>query len=85
MVILGLAIATWSCKPKDPSIQQDDAPKPGLILYVSPMGHDDSDGRTETTAFRTVIRARDEIRILKAGGPLPTSGVAVKLFPVVIR
>jgi hypothetical protein len=48
-------------------------------LYVSPSGNDQSNGKTPAGAFATLGRARDEIRHLKASGPLPSGGVAVEI------
>jgi hypothetical protein len=55
------------------------AAEPGLRLHVSPAGSDSGDGRPPATGFATLERARDEIRRLKASGPLPSGGVAVEL------
>ncbi len=53
-------------------------------LYVSPAGDDAWSGRERTGRepdgpFRTLERARDEIRRLKAGSGLPEGGVVVEL------
>ncbi len=83
LTIYGLACATGSgSRPKEESAasgQADEPPKPGLHLYVSPAGDDANDGRSETAAFKTITRARDEIRTLKANSPLPGGGVAVEI------
>lgn len=54
-------------------------PQPGMRLYVSTSGSDAHDGRSETNPFKTIARARDEIRKLKDAGPLPEGGVAVEI------
>jgi hypothetical protein len=58
-----------------------EAPKPALRLHVSPTGSDDNDGRTETMAFQSIVRARDEVRALKAARELPAGGVVVEIAP----
>ncbi len=79
----GLICATCSCsRPKEESVataKTIEPPKPGLHLYVSPNGDDANDGRSETAAFKTITRARDVIRTLKASAPLPAGGVAVEI------
>jgi len=62
------------------------AAEPAVTLYVSTQGSDAWSGATaEPTAdgtdgpFATLERARDEVRKLKAAGPLPEGGVAVEL------
>ena len=59
---------------------------PGLMLHVSTQGNDGWSGRPPGVnapgydgPFRTLERARDEIRKLKAAGPLPEGGVTVEL------
>jgi hypothetical protein len=47
-------------------------------LYVAPNGNDANPG-TEDRPFATLQRARDEIRRLKVGGPLPAGGITVEL------
>ena len=47
-------------------------------FHVAPGGSDANPG-TEARPFATLERARDEIRRLKAAGPLPAGGVAVEL------
>ncbi len=56
----------------------------GLRLYVAPNGNDAWSGRLPEAKngdgpFATLERARDEIRKLKQGGPLPEGGVTVEL------
>ncbi len=55
-----------------------------MTLYVAPEGNDTWTGRERTLRgpdgpFRTLERARDEIRALKAGPGLPDGGVVVEL------
>ena len=51
----------------------------GLRLYVSPTGDDHNNGRSESTAFASLTRARDEIRKLSSGSP-PKGGVTVEIM-----
>jgi len=51
----------------------------GPTLYVSPKGDDTGSGSKEKP-FRTLQRARDEIRKLKNAGGLPEGGVTVELL-----
>jgi len=56
----------------------------GQTLYVAPSGQDDWSGqrpkkRGVKGPFKTLERARDEIRKLKAAGALPRGGVTVEL------
>lgn len=58
----------------------------GLTLYVATNGNDAYSGRTATRTakdgpFRSLERARDEIRKLKAAGPLPERGFTVEIQP----
>lgn len=48
-------------------------------LFVAPDGRDSHDGTSPARAFASLQRARDEIRHLKAAGPLPPGGVTVEL------
>ena len=48
-------------------------------LFISPTGEDANPG-TEDRPFATLQRARDEIRQLKAAGPLPFGGITVELL-----
>ena len=55
-----------------------------LKLYVAPGGDDAWSGRAATRTgtdgpFKTLERARDEIRKAKASGPLPSHGVTVEI------
>ena len=50
---------------------------PKKVFYVSPEGDDSGDG-TKARPFRTLAKARDAVRALKAAG-MPQGGVAVKL------
>ena len=50
-------------------------------LFVAPDGDDRHDGKTVTSAFASIARARDEIRSIKAGGPLPPGGITVEIRP----
>jgi len=50
----------------------------GMRLYVAPDGHDEAAG-TEQAPFRTVHRARDEVRRLKGQGELPPGDVRIVL------
>lgn len=43
---------------------------PAVTFYVSATGNDDSEG-SSTAPFRTIEAARDAVRKLKTGGPLP--------------
>ncbi len=52
-----------------------------LNLYVSPAGKDTASGRSARASFRTLERARDEIRQIKQAGKLPADGVVVELQP----
>ncbi|MGA3244697.1 MAG: right-handed parallel beta-helix repeat-containing protein [Bacteroidota bacterium] len=54
------------------------AEKEGKTLYVSPAGADNNPG-TREKPFRTLERARDEIRTLKRTDKLPDGGVTVFL------
>lgn len=47
-------------------------------LFVATNGND-LDAGTEATPFRTLERARDEIRRMKAVGPLPVGGITVEV------
>lgn len=51
---------------------------PALEIHVAPSGNDANSG-TKEKPFATPERARDEIRRMKAAGPLPDGGVAVEL------
>ncbi|MBN1341048.1 MAG: right-handed parallel beta-helix repeat-containing protein [Phycisphaerae bacterium] len=51
-------------------------PKAGVELHVAPNGVDTQPG-TRQQPFRTLERARDEIRAIKKRGGLPAGGVAV--------
>ncbi len=58
----------------------------GLTLHVAPGGQDTWSGRQAAPGngdgpFATLPRARDEIRKLKAAGPLPAGGVTVEVAP----
>jgi hypothetical protein len=66
-----------SLPPRD-SADTDDPRR----LFVSPMGDDEATGLSRAYAFRTLSRARDAIRELKAaspGGVVPPGGVVVEL------
>ncbi len=52
----------------------------GMSLFVSPDGDNARDGRSETGAFATITRARDEIRKIKSAGGLPNGGVRVEIL-----
>jgi parallel beta-helix repeat protein len=56
----------------------------GVNLYVASTGNDASPG-TAARPFATLQRARDEIRHLKAAGPLPEGGVTVEVQGGVYR
>ena len=47
-------------------------------FYVSPSGNDANPG-TKDLPFATLQRARDEIRRIRASGPLPAGGITVEL------
>ena len=47
-------------------------------IHISPSGNDANSG-TKDRPFATLQRARDQIRHLKAGGPLPAGGITVEL------
>lgn len=51
----------------------------GLDLYVSPRGNDSADGRSEKTAFASLLRARDAIRHFRNSGKWPAEGISVEL------
>ncbi len=51
-------------------------PKPGIELHVAPGGADTNVGTTERP-FRSLERARNEIRAIKKRGGLPLGGAAV--------
>ncbi len=51
----------------------------GLELFVTSTGNDRQDGKSLTTAFATIARARDEIRQFTAVGNLPAGGVTVEI------
>jgi hypothetical protein len=58
----------------------------GLTIYLSPRGNDKWDGlraapKGAAGPFRTLERARDEIRALKQAGKLPAGPVTVELAP----
>ena len=62
------------------------APMTAATLYVAPDGNDASSGKLpqpntqgKDGPFRTLERARDEIRKLKAAGTLPKGGLIVEL------
>ncbi len=48
-------------------------------LFVATTGNDGQDGKSLATAFGTIVRARDEIRLLEATGSLPAGGVTVEI------
>ena len=52
--------------------------RPAATFYVSPTG-DDANPGTRKRPFQTLEKARDAVRALKAGGPLPEGGLAVVL------
>ena len=58
------------------TVNADVAP---LHLYVSTDGDEARNGRRPSMAFRTLERARDEIRDRKASGKLPESGAIVEI------
>jgi tetratricopeptide (TPR) repeat protein len=58
--------------------------RPEPTFFVSPSG-DDANSGTHDSPFRTLERARDALRALKAAGPLPVGGVAVVLAGGVYR
>jgi hypothetical protein len=47
-------------------------------LFVATNGNDTNPG-TEEKPFATLERARDEIRHIKSGGPLPVGGITVQV------
>lgn len=49
-------------------------------LFVSPGGDDTHDGKSASTPFATIQRARDEIRAIKSAGRLPAGGVTVEIL-----
>ena len=51
---------------------------PAATLYLATNGKDTNPG-TEAEPFATLQRARDEVRRLKARGPLPAGGITVEL------
>ena len=53
--------------------------QPKSAFYVSPDGDDAADG-SAASPFRTLVRARDAVRALKAAKGLPEGGVAVHLL-----
>lgn len=82
-IVFAVAISSCSRPGKQDAATGTEAranePVPGLMLHVSPSGSDTADGRSQATAFLSIARARDEVRALKAAGPLPTGGVAVEI------
>jgi hypothetical protein len=53
-------------------------PKPTTSFFVAPDGNDANSG-TKQQPFRTIQRARDAVRAIKASGPLPAGGIEVCL------
>ena len=56
----------------------------GLVLHVAPNGNDGWSGRVAAPKdgdgpFRTLERARDELRNIKKAGTLPAGGIVVEL------
>ena len=56
----------------------------GLVLHVAPSGNDGWSGRLAASKdadgpFRTLLRARDEIRKIKKAGTPPAGGIVVEL------
>jgi Right handed beta helix region len=49
-------------------------------MYVASDGDDRHDGKSVSTAFATINRAREEIRKMKSAGPLPVGGVTVEIL-----
>jgi hypothetical protein len=49
-----------------------------VTLHVATHGNDANPG-TEAKSFASIERARDEIRRLKAAGPLPSGGIVVEI------
>ena len=74
ILCLGLALSACS---RPGAVAPTAPPATALRLCVSATGDDGGDGRTAATAFRTIGRARDEVRALKAKGPLPDGGIEV--------
>ncbi|MEN6544668.1 MAG: right-handed parallel beta-helix repeat-containing protein [Armatimonadia bacterium] len=57
-----------------------------VTMYVSPTGNDEYNGKAAVRKgpngpFKTLVRARDEIRKMKQAGVLPVGGVTVELQP----
>ena len=57
-----------------------DGNKCGLQLYVAPEGNDNASGKSPATAFKTLEKARDEVRAIIKNGKLPKGGIAINLL-----
>lgn len=57
-----------------------DGNKCGLQLYVAPEGNDNASGKSPATAFKTLEKARDEVRAIIKNGKLPKGGIAFNLL-----
>lgn len=55
-------------------------PASAAAFHVAPGG-DDANPGTREKPFASLVRARDAIRALRAGGPLPAGGVTVAIAP----
>lgn len=53
---------------------------PSVKIYVSPSGDDSKPGLSESDAFATIGRARDEVRKIIAAGKLPKGPVVVEIL-----
>ncbi len=62
--------------PQASRVQRPQRPAPSVTLHVAVDG-DDTNRGTKDSPFTTIERARDEIRALKARGPLSDGGVTV--------
>ncbi len=51
---------------------------PGLELFVSTTGNDSNNGRSSSSAFRTIEKARTEVRTIRSSG-IPNGGIAVNI------
>jgi parallel beta-helix repeat protein len=52
---------------------------PGLQLYVDLNGNDANNGRSSSSAYKTISRAKNEIRTIRNSQGIPNGGIAVNI------